>query len=113
MYARKSRKKPNKGGDIVRFEPKGMALINSKLGYMEAFRKVGCLKFCQNMDGQHVDVAYKFVLNYDGKVSRVGDLVIPITEHDISMATEIPVEGERWFKGTTLDLSECKHFFIE
>jgi len=40
-------------------------------------------------------------------------LVIPSTEHDISVEIGIPVEGEKWFKGTTLDLSECRHFFIK
>ena len=56
-----SKKNPNKGGDIVRFEPRGMTLINSNPGYMEIFRNDGCLKFCQKLDGHHVDVAHKFV----------------------------------------------------
>jgi len=111
MSSRTSNKKPNKGGDIVRFEPRGMTLINSNPGYMEIFRKVGCLKFCQKLDDHLVDVAHKLVLNYNGKSSKVGDLTIPVIEKEISVATGIPAEGERWFKGTTLDLSDCKQFF--
>lgn len=67
-----------------------MALLKSKLVYMEVFRWARCLRFCQKLDGNHVNVAYKFSLNYDGKVSKVGDLVIPATEKDISIATGIP-----------------------
>jgi len=67
MYEKKLKKKPYKGGGIVRFEPSGMALIKSKPEYMETFRRAGCLMFCQKLDGHHVDVAYRFVLNYDGK----------------------------------------------
>jgi len=113
MSSGTSNNKPNKGGDIVRFEPKGMSLINSNPGYIEIFRKAGCLKFCQNLEGHHIDVTHKFVLNYDGKSSKVGDLMVQVTEKDIAMATGIPAEGERWFKDTTLDLSDCKKFFRE
>lgn len=51
-----------------------------------------------------MDVSYRFTLNYDGKASNVGDLVIPATERDISIVTRIPAEGGEWFKGTSLDL---------
>jgi len=64
------KKNTNKGGDIVRFEPRGMALINSNPSYMDTLRKAECLKVYQKLDGHHVDVAYKFVLNYDGKSLR-------------------------------------------
>ena len=105
------KKKTNKGGDIVRFEPKGMALINSTSGYMDIFRRAVCLRFFQKLQGHHVDIAYQFVLNYDGTKSKVGELVIPVTEQAISTTTGIPAEGERWFKGMTLDISECRQFF--
>lgn len=44
-------------------------------------------------------------------MSRVGDLVIPAAETNISLATRIPTEGKKWFKGTSLDLGECRKFF--
>jgi len=88
-----------------------MALLKSKPVYEEVFIRAGCLRFCQKLDGHHVDVSYRFALNYDGKASKVGDPVIPATEMDISIVTGIPTEGEEWFKGTSLDLGECRHFF--
>jgi len=105
------KRKTNKGGDIVRFKPYRMALINSCLGYMDVFRRAGCLKFCQQLQGHHVDIAYTFVLNYDGTKSKVGDLVILVTKKSISTTTRIPTEGKRWFEGMTLDMNECKQFF--
>lgn len=95
MSSRTPKKKTNKVGDIVRFEPRGMALINSNPNYMETFRKAGCLKFCQKLDGHHVDVAYMFVFNYNGNISKMGELVIPVTKQYIFVATGIPVEGEK------------------
>lgn len=104
-------RKTNKGRDIVRFKPQGMALINSCPGYMDVFRREGCLRFCQQLQGHDVDITYKFVLNYDGTKSIVGDLIIPVTKQAISTTTGIPAEGERWFKGMTLDTNECGQFF--
>ena len=51
-----------KGGEISRFEPSSMALLKSKPEYEEIFRKAGCLRFCQKLDGHHVDVSYIFSL---------------------------------------------------
>jgi len=104
MSKRKHIKGTHKGGEIIRFEPSDMALLKSKPGYEEIFRLARCLRFCQKLDGHHMDVSYRFALNYDGKASKVGDLVIHVTERDISIVTWIPAEGEEWFKSTSLDL---------
>jgi len=88
-------------------------LIKSNLGYEVLFKRAGCLKFCQKMDGHHIDVSYQFFVGFDGKMSKVGDLVIPTPEVDIAIATGIPAEGESWFKGNPLVVGECKHLFTK
>lgn len=111
MYERNMKMGAHKGGKIVWFEPSDMTLLKLKPGNVEVFRWTQCLRFYHKLYGHHMNVAYKFSLNYDGKSSRVGDLVIPATERYISIATGILPDGEEWFKGTTLDLGECRHFF--
>lgn len=98
----------HKGGEVIWFALNDMFLLKSNPGFEEIFRRVGCLKLCQKIDGHHINVSYRFSLNYDGNVSKVGDLMIPIAETNISLATGIPVEGEKWFRGTSLDLGECR-----
>jgi len=90
MSKRKHSKGTHKGGEINRFEPSDMALLKLKPGYEELFRRVGCLRFYQKLDGHHLDISYRFALGYDGKALKIGDLVIPTTERDISIVTGIP-----------------------
>lgn len=113
MSKKKHNKGVHKGGEINRFELSGMALLKSKPGYEEIFKKARCLKFYHKLDGHHVDISYRFVLGYDGKASKIGGLVIPTTTRDISLVTGIPEEGEKWFKSTSLDLDGCRKFFSE
>jgi len=103
-----SKKKYIKGGKIKRFESSDMALLKSKSWYEEIFRKVGCLKFCQKLDGYNINISYRSALDYDKKASKIGGLNIPNTAKDISLVTGIPEEGENWFKNTSLDLDEWR-----
>jgi len=52
-------------------------------------------------------------VNFEGEASRVGDLIIPVSELDIFVATGIPAEGEKWFKGNYLNVDECKQLFAK
>lgn len=113
MSGEEAKKGWHKGGHIVRLEPTGMPLIKSNLGHEDLFRRAGCLRFCQKMDGHHIGMSYQFAMGFDGKTSKVGDLVILTSELDISIATGISEEGEKWFKVNFLDVRECKHLFTE
>ena len=113
MSGEESKKVGHKGGEIVRLEPHGMTVIKANPRYEELFRKAGCLRFCQKMDGYHVGVSHLFAVNFDGEASRVGDLKILVSELDISVATGIPAEGEKWSKGSYLDMGECKQLFTK
>jgi hypothetical protein len=58
-----------------------------------------------------MEVAKQFSLNFDGVKTKVGSLEIQVTEQTIASATGIPMQGERWFKGTPLDSSYCNDYF--
>jgi len=71
-----------------------MTVIKANSGYEELFKRAGCLRFFQKMDGHHVGVSHLFAVNFEGEASRVVDLIIPMSESDISVATGLPAEGE-------------------
>jgi hypothetical protein len=104
-------KKIHKGGEIVRTEPYDMQLINSEPFFKESFQRVGCLNFCQKMQRGHPEVAKQFALNFSGTKTKVGMLEFEVSEHSISVATEIPDCGEKWFKSMSLNSSFSKEFF--
>jgi hypothetical protein len=111
MEHNKQKKKVYKGGDIVRFEPQGLQLLDSNPIFRESFQAVGCLTFFEKLQGGHMEVAKQFSLNFDGVKTKIGSLKIQVTEQTISSVTEIPLQGERWFKGMPLDSSYCNDYF--
>jgi hypothetical protein len=104
-------KKAHKGGKIVRTEPVDMRLFDTNPIAREAFQRVGCLSFCQNMQRGHLEVAKEFALHYDGRKTKVGDLEFEVTEASISTATGIPIAGEKWFKAMVLSSDYEKYLF--
>jgi hypothetical protein len=73
-------KKAHKGGNIVRKKTMDMLLFNTEPMAREAFQRVGCLFFYQNMQRGHPEVARQFSLHFDGKKTKVGDLEFEMTE---------------------------------
>jgi hypothetical protein len=60
-----------------------------------------------------MEVAKQFSLKFEGTKTKVGSLEIQVTEQTIASATGIPMQDERWFKGTPLDASYCNDYFKE
>jgi hypothetical protein len=52
-----------------------------------------------------MEVEKQFSLNFEGTKTKVGSLEIQVSEQTIASTTGIPMQGERWFKGTPLDAS--------
>jgi len=82
-------------GEVILFEPNDMSMLKENPGFKKIFKRASCFKLFQKMDGHHIDVSYKFTLNYNGKLSKLGELVIPAAKIDISVPTWLPVESER------------------
>jgi hypothetical protein len=53
----------------------------------EYFEKAGCIRFCEKLQGGHMEVKKQFSLNYDGLKTRVGPLEIMVSENTIVAAT--------------------------
>jgi hypothetical protein len=58
-----------------------------------------------------MELAKQFSLNFDGVKTKVGSLEIQVTEQKIATIIEMPLHGERWFKGMPLDSSYCNAYF--
>jgi hypothetical protein len=87
MEHNKQKRKVYKGGDIVRFEPEGIQLVDSNPIFREYFQAMGCLTFCEKIEGGHMEVAKQFSLNFDGVKKKVCSLEIQVTEQLISTTT--------------------------
>jgi hypothetical protein len=59
-------KNRNKEGEIVRLESQGLQQLESDPTFRESFQRVGCLYFCEKLQGYHMEVAKEFSLNFNG-----------------------------------------------
>jgi hypothetical protein len=87
MEPDKQQKKTYKGGEIVRFEPHDMQLLNSNPIFRESFQRVGCLTFCEKLQGGHMEVAKQFSMKFDGVKTRVGPLEFQVIEKTVATTT--------------------------
>lgn len=60
--------------------------------------------FFLKYNGYNVKVTLAFALGFDGKRAIVGDLELTVSEDSIVHATELPHDGERWFKSKQVGL---------
>ena len=103
-------KKVYKGGAIIRTEPQDLVLFGDDPTFRASFERVGCMSFCQRIQGFHQQVTKDFALHFDGTKTKVGYLEFVVAPQTISAATRIPCTGMQWFKGTKFDLTHCSSF---
>jgi hypothetical protein len=60
------KKKQNKGGSVIRFEPQNLQLVNSDPTFIVSFEQDGCMRFCENIQGYNVQLRKEFSLNFNG-----------------------------------------------
>lgn len=61
-------------------------------------KKARWLRFIQKFKGYNNEITKTFARSFNGLEVEVGDLKFTFTEASIAAATELPQEGERWFK---------------
>jgi len=64
------------------------------------------------MQGYHKQMAMDFALNFDGIKTKVGPLEVAVNPDTIAAATEIPRQGEKWFKVQRFKLANCDDFLM-
>jgi len=103
-------RKDHRSGRCLRNEPEGLNIILNNDEVEQAFKQVGSWRFCEKLQGGHMQVNREFSLNFTGLNSKVGVLELPISLEVISIVIDIPRGQERWFKNFKFDMNPCKEF---
>jgi hypothetical protein len=96
-------KKKYRGGNMLRYEPQSLTLVNSDPAFRVSFEQAGCIRFCEKIQGYNLQLTKEFSLNYNGVQTTIVEVIFPVSEETIVVATKIPIQGEKWFKGMPLD----------
>jgi hypothetical protein len=83
---------------VVRAKPNGCQALLIFDGAYSDLEEFGWLLFIRKFDGFNISVARKFALSFNGCRAKVGDLHLEITEQSLSLATSLPVKGQKWSK---------------
>jgi hypothetical protein len=83
---------------VVRAEPNGCQALLTFDGAYRDLEEYGWLSFIRKFDGFNISVARQFALSFDGCRAKVGDVQLEITEQSLSLATGLPVKGQKWSK---------------
>jgi hypothetical protein len=69
-----------------------------------------CYRFCKKLQGYHQGIAEAFAKSFDGAKVQLGPLEMQIDEASVVATTEMPGEGERWFKTTSIKDIEFRSY---
>jgi hypothetical protein len=83
---------------VVRAEPNGCKALLTFDGAYSDLEEFGWLLFIRKFDGFNISVARQFALSFDGCRAKVGYLQLEITKQSLSLATSLPVKGQKWSK---------------
>jgi hypothetical protein len=83
---------------VVRAEPNGCQALLTFDGAYNDLEDHGWLAFIRKFDGYNFTVARQFALSFDGCRAKVGDVQLEVTEEFLSLATSLPVKGQKWSK---------------
>ena len=99
-------------GPILKFEPEGVALLESCPTYSRLFNEKGWHEYCERLTGYHVEVTRAFAWSFDGQKVEFKTLTLQVTEESITEATRLYVEGDKWFKRLSLKPFEYNHLLV-
>jgi hypothetical protein len=70
------RKKYNRGGNVLRYEPQSLSLVNSDLAFRVSFEQARCMRFCEKIQGYNVQIWKDFSLNFNSVQKRIVDVTL-------------------------------------
>jgi hypothetical protein len=83
---------------VLRYEPQILSLVNSNPAFRVFFEQEGCMRFCEKIQGYNMQLTKEFALNFNGFQTTIAEVIFPVSEETIVVATDIPIQGEKWFK---------------
>jgi hypothetical protein len=88
---------------VVRAEPSCCQALLMFDGAYSDLEEFGWLPFIRKFDGYNPSMARHFALTFDGCRAKVGDVQLEIDEKFLSLATGLPVVGQRWSKNCKVE----------
>jgi hypothetical protein len=88
------------GGNLLRKEMNDVLYLESHPEIFQMFKEAGCYRYCEKLQGYHQGVVEAFAQSFDGAKVILGPMVMQIDEASVAATTEMPRQGERWFKTT-------------
>ena len=79
---------------------------------IEKLYQVGLIGFLQKFDGHSEEITRDFIKNYSQDQTRVGYVIIPVTQEYLSQALDLPMIGEKYHKGLHFK-EKAWTFFLE
>jgi hypothetical protein len=98
------------GGKLLRKEMNDVLYLESHPEICQMFKEAGCYRYCEKLQGYHQGVAEAFARSFDGEKVTLGPMVMQIDEASVAATTEMPGQGERWFKTTVTKDIEFKSY---
>ena len=90
-------------GWLLRAEPEGANFLEGYPQVKDLLKKAKWLRFIQKFKGHNKEITKAFARSFNSQVVEIGDLKFTVTEASIAAATDLPQEGELWFKNKSLD----------
>jgi hypothetical protein len=98
-------------GRAIRLEPQELELINEDPNVREYFEQVGCVFYCEKIQGYNVKLVEQLTLRFNVFFVIIAGITFQVTEETLSAGIEIIPRGERWYKGMPLYVLCYEYFF--
>ena len=96
----------------MRFEPEGASLLDAYPSCSEVFRAGGWHDYCSSLSGHHLIVSRAFAKRFDREKVEFKAFMLQVTEDSIAEDTGLSIDGEKWFKQTTLKPSDFNYLLV-
>ena len=93
---------------VVRVEPNDTKLLDGNLELLAKVEAVGWLPFFCKFTDSNPEVTRLFSLSLVDARVKVADLQFRVDERSVSLATGLPLTGERWFKSKQMKATEWR-----
>jgi hypothetical protein len=78
-------RKKARSGRAVRLEPQDLALINEDSNVRAYFEQVGCMHYCEKIQGYNMKLDEQFALIFNGFCATIAGITFWVTEETLSV----------------------------
>ena len=79
---------------------------------IEKLYQAGMIGFLQKFNGHSEEITKDFIKNFNQDQTRIGEIIVPVTQEYLSKALDLPMLGEKYYKGLHFK-EKAWTFFLE